>query len=604
MSYVRVFNDFKRRFINGEVEPSFDCSAYLMNSNYEKIYDNLQYMRSIDDFSTLNSQALYHGSNGISGNAIASGAIIKNDYYREFEDYNEDNDFTSDPVFVTSANSATYMHYAASTTHRQQVMEHYINTFGGFFLVSKIDEFNKMCSIIEKSNSERYAVVLADDIENIIISDALFNKTRQHPFRGVFDGNGYALQIEKMFVNDRTCGIFGYIADEGIVRNLIVQPAKIEGVNSIKVVSTSKISLDTIKTGQGDVRFGILAGSNEGFCENVVVSGDISFYGRWRPNIYFTHNKYVDDTMDSVSLYCPEWESAPSYDVESVSALSSFTNMCFPTQLCINSEANLIPYVGYFGEAAFAHAVERANKLDKPLYDFPMSGILYEDKDEDKITTFCHDIVSLYSGYCEDYNNAKGNNSNTYSEKHTIENIMQRGTFRLGPNHRATYLIGGLFGLNNGCINNVSYSGTMEFNNCTVALIGGIAGRQARGTSHSAIGNVSISTTSAAFADSVNVQLPAKSYYHRNPFSLPLSSVVQPNKSIFGELSIISDNDDSQEDYVCYVSEVDQGSKHFLPAHQFKSSYVGELSAVSDDLSTNYTFYACKIDSVSSFESR
>lgn len=29
-----------------------------MNSNYEKIYDNLQYMRTIDDYASVNSEAL------------------------------------------------------------------------------------------------------------------------------------------------------------------------------------------------------------------------------------------------------------------------------------------------------------------------------------------------------------------------------------------------------------------------------------------------------------------------------------------------------------------------------------------------------------------
>lgn len=606
MSYIRVFNDFKRRLINGEVEPSFNCSAYLMNSNYEQIYDNLQYMRSINDFETIDRNALrYSNIFGITGAALASGSIIRNDYYR-VSGYNEDEDFTSDPVFVTSANSASYIDYAAANSFRKEVMKKYIDTFGGFFLVSKIDEFNKMCSIIEKSDCERYAVVLADDIENVIVNNALFNKTRQHPFRGVFDGNGYALQIDKMFVNDRTCGIFGYIADEGVVRNLIVQPAKIKNVTAINVHSTSQISLETIKTGQGDVRFGVLAGVNEGFCENVVVSGNIAFYGRWRPNIYFTHNKYVDDSMDEVSLYCPEWESAPSYDVESVTALSSFTNICFPTQLCINSEANLIPYVGYFGEAAFAHAVEQAAKFNKPLYEYPMSGYLGDpDLDDfsrdDKTTTFCRDIEKLYTHYCYNYNHAEGTNGCTYSPLHTQGQVMQRGTFRIGPNHRASYLIGGLFGLNNGSVKYAGYSGTMEFNNCTVALIGGIAGRQARGTSDQVIGNVKISTTSGAFEDTVNIKLPAKYYFSSRAGTIPLSAIILSNSYIPGDLTVIAEDNDNQSKFSCSIYENGQGSKRFLPPYQLKSSYVGELSAsASDNGQSDYNFYACKVVSVSS----
>lgn len=604
MSYTRVFNDFKRRLLNGEVEPSFNCSAYLMNSGYEQIYDNLQYMRSISDFETINYNALHTSPvYGITGSALATGQIIRNDYYRETT-YDEESDFTSDPIFVTSANSASYMSYAAGTNlHRRAIMQDYINTFGGFFLVGKIDEFNKMCSMIEENDCERYAVVLADDIENVIVNNALFNKTRQHPFRGVFDGNGFALQIQKMFVNNRTCGVFGYIADEGVVRNLLIQPVKAEGVSAIDIYSTSQISLDTIKLGQGDVRFGVLAGVSEGMCEKVVVSANLSFNGRWRPNIYFTHNKYVDDSTSEVYLYSPEWQSAPSYNVADVTAISSYTNLCFPTQLCINSEANLIPYVGYFGEAAFAHAVEQAEFLEKPLYEYPMSGVVGIDgfKKSYTNTTFCRDIEILYDQHCKAFNDAAGNNEDTYSPIHTQGHLMQRGTFRLGPNHRAAYLIGGLFGLNNGTLRRVGYDGTMQFNNCTVALIGGIAGRQARGTSYDTIGTVNISTTSGAFADKVTIKLPEKTYKTQHYGFTLLSAVVPVSTTIPGSATFYSQDGSTTQTYACSINSTNQPGKKFLPIYQYDSSYVGELSAsASDNGQSDYSFHACKILSVSS----
>lgn len=604
MSYTRVFNDFKRRLLNGEVEPSFNCSAYLMNSGYEQIYDNLQYMRSISDFETINYGALHTSPvYGITGSALATGQIIRNDYYRETT-YDEELDFTSDPIFVTSANSASYMSYAAGTSlHRRAMMLDYINTFGGFFLVGKIDEFNKMCSMIEKNDCERYAVVLADDIENVVVNNALFNKTRQHPFRGVFDGNGFALQIQKMFVNDRTCGVFGYIADEGVVRNLVIQPVKAEGVSAIDIYSTSQISLDTIKLGQGDVRFGVLAGVNEGMCEKVVVSANLSFNGRWRPNIYFTHNKYVDDSTSEVSLYSPEWQSAPSYNVSDVTAISSYTNLCFPTQLCINSEANLIPYVGYFGEAAFAHAVEQAAYLEKPLYEYPMSGVVGIDgyKHSYTTTTFCRDIEILYDQHCKAFDDAKGTNGDTYSPLHTQSHIMQRGTFRLGPNHRAAYLIGGVFGLNNGTLHTVGYDGVMQFNNCTVGLIGGIAGRQARGTSYDTIGRVYISTTSGAFADKVTIKLPEKTYTTQYLGYTLLSAVVPVSTTIPGNVTFYAPDGSTTQTYTCSINSTNQAGKKFLPMFQYKSSYVGELSAsASDNGQSDYRFYACKVLSVSS----
>lgn len=135
----------------------------------------------------------------------------------------------------------------------------------------------------------------------------MFGTSREHPFRGVFDGNGYQVHVNSLYISQRVNGLFGYIAEEGIVRNLtLTHRLDSTGISPVEVNSNQYVSLDTIKMGLGDVSFGLLAGVNCGLCENVAVSADLKFNGRLRPNVYFTHNKTVDDESIA-SLYSDAW---------------------------------------------------------------------------------------------------------------------------------------------------------------------------------------------------------------------------------------------------------------------------------------------------------
>lgn len=108
------------------------------------------------------------------------------------------------------------------------------------------------------------------------------------------------------------------------------------------------------------------------------------------------------------------------------------------------------------------------------------------------------DIYKVYEQYCND-------DRETYDRDNT-DQIMQKGSFRLGPNNRATHLFGGMFGLNNGYCHDIGYYGTFTFDDNAVGLIGGIAGRQARGALYNVYSQPSIAFTSAALLnDVVNV---------------------------------------------------------------------------------------------------
>lgn len=444
MSETRIFNNFKRRLLAGEVAPVFDCSAYLMNSHYEEIYDNLQYMRSIDDFSNMNSGALGYNilSDSFVGSALTSGYTVKNYYYHAPEDV------TDEPIFVTSANSGIYFSQLVNEAYsaRTQQLQSYIVEFGGFFIPKKIEELRRTAEIVNSIESERFAIVLAGEISNLTVDGALFGISRLHPFRGVFDGNGYAIHVNSMQISKRSNGLFGFIAEEGIVRNLYLTHAKIPeseenpigGTSAISVFSNQYISLDTIKQGLGDVSYGVLAGTNNGLCEHVIVSADLTFAGRLRSNVYFVANKSMNDET-TVTLLDKAWQNigVTSANAADATSLSSFSNFCYPTQLCLDSQSNLIPYVGYFNEGLFAEKLAVADNIDTTDY---ANAILYQNDmsatvdAKHKTGVMCGDIYNVYREYCD-----------TESEKYSKDNtnkLTDNGSFRLGPNNRAVYLFG------------------------------------------------------------------------------------------------------------------------------------------------------------------
>lgn len=422
-------------------------------------------MRSIEDYSTIDSNSLYYDVTAqcYAGDSIANGVVIENEYYHAAED------ITDEPVYVIPENSAHYFSILGLNTdtlnERGKQIRSYIDNYGGFFMVKKLEELRRTAEILNTKQCDRCAILLAGEISNVSANGAMFGTSMSHPFRGVFDGNGYAVHINQIYITQRSNGLFGYIAEEGIVRNLVLTDS-ITNVGSLPVsVNCSQyISLETIKFGLGDVTFGLLAGVNNGFCENVVVSANIDFAGRLRPNVYFTHNKTLNDE-DIGSLISDVWniiDVDDQYDYKHAKDLSNYANFCYPTQLCLNSEANLIPYVGYFNEGLYAEASVKSPT--KPLYEYPMSGKSTYAKNGK--STYCADIYEVYEKYCD----AAGDD---YSVKHTSEDIMQKGSFRLGPCNKAAYVFGGVFGTNNGYCKDIGYSGKLTFNDNFVGLVGG-----------------------------------------------------------------------------------------------------------------------------------
>lgn len=474
---IRVYNDFKRRLLNGEVSADFPCKAVLLNSAFNNMYDHAAYFRNVNDFKSYSAGSLDKSltKDEYFGTLLATGKVLETTYYRD-TDLNEEDTDSSEMMIVTSANSAAYYPmYARGSTRQNKRFNEYLNHYGYFYLVARADDFHALVSRAQSLNLEKFVVVLADNIEHIDVDSSCFGCSREYPFRGIFDGNGYALCLNTMKIGSRSNGIFGYISDEGIVRNLIISAdaTNIDATDSeILVSNTQQISLQTLKNGDGDVKFGILAGTNNGTVENVLIDAKLKYNCDFTPSFCFVQNKtdYPTDLLGN------GWKQLTSTAFSAATALSAFDNICYPTQLCLNSEANMIPYIGYFNEGSFnTQTVSNSVTAGNPLYTNTKS---------DASTSYFADIYELYKLKGDNYY-AVGNYLRLIGDKTDVDGVMPNNStalsFRLGPNNKEAYLLGGMFGLNNGNVKHCVCDVQMKFNDNFVALAGGLAGRGARG---------------------------------------------------------------------------------------------------------------------------
>lgn len=520
MLHTRIYNTFINDFLQGNVPEAFPCSAYLVNSQYAELPDTKYYLKHINDFSKLSAGSLYTDVAGlIKGSCVSSGAYIENTYYRD-ETINDD---TSDatPLVICNDNFSAYSGLLLTNGVLDKKYKNYIDTYGFFYFVTKNNTFAELSKICK--DKEHYVVVLGDDIDNVIVNGNAFGTSRQHPFRGIFDGNGYTISISQINATTESNGLFGYIAEDGVVKNVTINKTAFS--DSILVNSTVELNIDMLKGGVGDIRYGVLAGTNYGTLQNIILSGSILYDGCLRPAIYFTNNKSSYDT-----LYSPQWQSLitkyPDTALQHLSELNDMTNICYPTQLCLNSDANIVPYVGYFAEGVFnkswyreeAQVLRTELATIRAIWPGNESSITHNTDHATNYSNYMYDIYTLYT---EKHKPTEQDDYHWYDDSyvkrtvpgdnHTL-GMLPQISFRLGPNDKAAYLIGNLVGFNGGTIASAAVVTTATFNSTTVALIGGLAGRDAGGKISDTYVCTQFEGTSGLYTGKVTVETNEKEY--------------------------------------------------------------------------------------------
>ena len=370
-----VFNDFKKRYLNGEV-PSTDTWTFIpvndtFKTNFEFGEIRLDHYRSISDFRDVSNTRgggvyfNYSGSTKTNHKGKESYADILNDNFRLFGNtlyggvpvtYKwtkviDDGELNNKPMFVTLENYDNFLGYYKTTVESNPFITEYLNR-GGFYFIRSKDELEWFA---DRSNTNNTIIgVLGDNIEGVINKPIGANEDK--PFNGILDGNYFTFDIS-VKAQSTDNGVVGVLGPFGVVRNFVL--VNTHNVNSIDC--EIPITLSHIKNDGRDINCGLLVGRNYGFIHNIDAKNLNTFniYG-CVPSVYSVTNKSDDYKWNETEKIVRK-----KFDEKN-------ENFMYLNSFCINSPGNICPYVGYFNEGKFADDAVA-------LYTDTMSALSYNN---------------------------------------------------------------------------------------------------------------------------------------------------------------------------------------------------------------------------------
>ena len=354
-----VFNEFKRRFLNGEV-PSADTWTYIpVSDTFKAQLENngcpLEQYRTIYDIKEVSDKKYNGALFNFTGAKTETDGLGKSTYV-DITDANfkihgtglvdgkqlthiwskviDDESFTEKPMFITEDNyeafTTTYLNSIKDNPH----IEEYLKS--GFYFIRSHEEL-KWFANRSKTNSTIIGVI-GDSIEGVI--DTPIGPDEKYPFNGILDGNYFSLDITIKAKNIDN-GIVGVLGPQGIVRNIkLVHTDRTKNRNSIEC--EMPINLNHLKKDGRDINCGILVGRNYGLVENIDARelNTFNLYG-FVPSVYSVTNKSDKYAWnESTNIVRKKFDDKNE-------------NYYFSNSFCINSPGNICPYVGYFAEGKF-----------------------------------------------------------------------------------------------------------------------------------------------------------------------------------------------------------------------------------------------------------
>lgn len=351
-----VFNDFKKRYLNGEV-PSADNWTFIpVNESFKTDFVfkdiRLDHYRSLSDFrdvSNRNEQNLftYSGTEYKTSNGKADYVNVTGEDFRlqgdtlyggtkvtyKWSKVIEDQEFNNKPFYVTTENYETFLEFYKDSVKDNTEIQNYLSS-GGFYFIRSKDELEWFAARSEYNN--KIIGVIGDNLEGVINRPIGANEDK--PFNGILDGNYYTFDIS-IKAQSTDNGIVGVLGPFGIVRNFRLINSK--NVNSI--TCEKAITLTHIKNDGRDINCGLLVGRNYGLIENIDAKnlGNFNIYG-CVPSVYSVTNKSDDYRWNETENIVRK-----KFDENN-------ENFMYLNSFCINSPGNICPYVGYFNEGKFA----------------------------------------------------------------------------------------------------------------------------------------------------------------------------------------------------------------------------------------------------------
>lgn len=356
-----IFNDFKRRFLNGEV-PAEDTWTFIpVSDDFKNTFETgdykLEQYRTLYDFKDVSDLS---SSNKITFDFIDAPTASNGKGKLKFVDVNnvnfklrgtgllegkkvthiwskviDDESFNVKPMYITENNYEDFLGFYSNTVADNQYIDLYVKK--GFYFIRSKEELEWFAER-SKTNSTIIGVI-GDNIEGVI--DKPIGPDDTNPFNGILDGNYFSLDITIQAKNSDN-GIVGVLGPQGVIRNVkLIHTDKNKDKNSIEC--ELPISLKYIKQNGRDINCGLLVGRNYGYIENIDASELKTFnlYG-FVPSVYSVTNK-----SDKYYWYEDLNFVRSKYDDQN-------ENYYFCNSFCINSPGNICPYVGYFAEGKFA----------------------------------------------------------------------------------------------------------------------------------------------------------------------------------------------------------------------------------------------------------
>lgn len=534
-----VFNSFKKRLMNGEVE---------LNGSYWKHYPvNKKFVENYeDDIKSLSSTSAFimydlakNQASGYYGKTGTTDATLFNDWYNYYGtkinmvEYvykpMEDTDVAMKPEFVTKAGWDSFsdkdrcpylkaLFFPDDPTgndfyHTTGDIDEYGNPIPRGFYYVTTKEHLLWCA--EKVNNTSYDneinIVLGDNIgyDDISVIKTPIGVNPAHPFNGIFFGNGFGFVNIELQCNNDVNGIIGYLGKDGIIDHVWVKDCHI--------VCNKSLSISHLATGSFDIAAGFICGKNDGIIRNVYVTNNIGFKN-FVPRMYSVANK-SDNDPESNALSNPG------------------ANIFYPDYMCYNSLGNIVPYIGYFNEGVFA-TYSGYSKADNKYYTYWNTEYCnngYMIKDPGGVDISSPSEWYYWSGLYYKDTETEGVNGYlfSYTEPTNRKNILWydanivESTFRLvNPNgansvgigrdkdpglipwitnlycqnskdieyaryfnrsmkmnqqNRAAYYVAPVVGVNCNMLQNVYVDSDITFSGSFVGFAGGIAGKQASG---------------------------------------------------------------------------------------------------------------------------
>ena len=538
-----VFNSFKTRLMNGEVELSGSFwKHYPVNKKFVENYeDDIKSMSSTSAFIMYdlakNQASDYYGKTG------KNDTSLFHDWYNYYGtkinmvEYvykpMDDTDVAMKPEFVTKAgwnsfsdkDRCPYLKELFFPDEPDPTVNDFYHVTGdideygdpiprGFYYVTT-KEHLLWCA--EKVNNTSYDneinIVLGDNIGYDVSTSVIktpIGVNPAHPFNGVFFGNGFGFVNVELQCNNDVNGIIGYLGKDGIIDHVWIK--------NCHIVCNKPLSISHLSTGSFDIAAGFICGKNDGTIRNVYVTGKIGFKN-FVPRMYSVANKSDNE---------PE-----------VNALSNpAANFFYPDYMCYNSLGNIVPYIGYFNEGVFA-TYSGYSKADNKFYTYwntedCNNGYMIKEPGGDNINSphewyywnglYYEDSETVgAAGYLFSYTapanrknilwydanivestfrlvNPNGANSigigrdkdpglipwitDSYSQNSKeIEYARYfNRSMKMNQQNRAAYYVAPVVGVNCNILQDVYVNSEVTFSGSFVGFAGGIAGKQAKGT--------------------------------------------------------------------------------------------------------------------------